>query len=256
MSASLSFGGDVAERWLRGESGPLAHGRRTAKALAEQVLPDSLVVWRGTEARRGPWSSLRRVIRRSGSNDARPGRVALSFDDGPTPLTQRYLEVLGQLDVRATFFVVGELCAARPDWVRAIAERGHELAGHGYTHRPFTTLSRAELASELARTRELLPTRAAKRQLVRPPYGGVSASSLLTCALQGFTTVLWSLNSGDWRAKDAQEVERTFSASRATAGEIVLLHEGQPLTIEALPRVVSSLKESGHELVTVGELLA
>jgi peptidoglycan/xylan/chitin deacetylase (PgdA/CDA1 family) len=256
MSASLSFDAGVAERWLRGERGPLAHGRRTAKALAEQLLPESLVVWRGSEGRRGPLSSLRRVLRRSGAGDARPGRVALSFDDGPTPLTQQYLDVLGQLDVRATFFVVGKLCAARPEWVRAIEERGHELAGHGYTHRPFTSLSRAELTSELARTRALLPLRSAKRQLVRPPYGDVSASTLLTCASQGFTTVLWSLNSGDWRAKDAQEVEHTFSANRASAGEIVLLHEGQPLTIEALPRVVGSLKESGHELVTVGELLA
>jgi peptidoglycan/xylan/chitin deacetylase (PgdA/CDA1 family) len=139
--------------------------------------------------------------------------------------------------------------------VRAIAERGHELAGHGYTHRRFTTFSRAQLVSELARTSALLPKREAKRQLVRPPYGAVSPLSLMTCARQGFTTVLWSLNSGDWRARDAHEVERTVSTSRVAAGDIVLLHEGQPLTVEALPRIVGSLKESGHELVTVGELL-
>ena len=241
MPASLSFGTALHERGPSGTSSPLASGRRTAKLLAERLLPEALVVWRGSEARR--------VSRQ-------PGRVALSFDDGPTPLTLRYLDVLEQLRVRATFFLVGELCAAHPEWVRAIVEGGHEVAGHGYTHRRFTTFSRAELTSELLRTSELLPARDAKRQLVRPPYGAVSASSLLTCALQGFTTVLWSLNSGDWRARDAQEVERTFSTTPASAGEIVLLHEGQPLTIEALPRVVGSLKDLGHELATVGELLA
>ena len=256
MSASLSFDADVAERWLHGESGPLARGRRTAKALAERVLPESLVVWRGQEGRSQPWSPVKRAFHGSGSTEIRRGRVALSFDDGPHPLTEQYLDVLERLRVRATFFLVGEHCAAHPEWVRAIAERGHELAGHGYTHRRFTTFSRAELASELARTSALLPRRQGKRQLVRPPYGAVSPSSLMTCALQGFTTVLWSLNSGDWRAREPGEVERTVSAGQASAGDIVLLHEGQPLTIEALPGVVSSLKESGHELVTVGELLA
>lgn len=240
MSELLSLDAGSAERWLRGDDGPLARGRRAAKVLAERILPDSLVVWRGPEGRQ-----------RGG-----PGRVALSFDDGPTPLTEQYLDVLEQLGVRATFFLVGELCAEHPEWVRAIAERGHELAGHGYTHRRFTTLSRAALASELTRTSALLPARRGKRQLVRPPYGAVSPASLMTCALQGFTTVLWSLNSCDWRASEAAEVERVVCESPTSAGDIVLLHEGQPLTIEALPRVVGSLKESGHELVTVGELLA
>jgi peptidoglycan/xylan/chitin deacetylase (PgdA/CDA1 family) len=252
MSASLGFGTDLAGRWLHGDNGALARGRRTAKALAERVLPESVVVWRGSEARRAPSEPS---AQRSASAAARPSRVALSFDDGPTPLTEQYLDVLEQLGVRATFFLVGELCAAHPAWVRAIAERGHELAGHGYTHRRFTTFSRAQLVSELARTSALLPKREAKRQLVRPPYGAVSPLSLMTCARQGFTTVLWSLNSGDWRARDAHEVERTVSTSRVAAGDIVLLHEGQPLTVEALPRIVGSLKESGHELVTVGELL-
>ena len=240
MSELLSLDAGLAGRWWRGDAGPLARGRRAVKVLAERILPDSLVVWRGP---------------REASSGQR-GRIALSFDDGPTPLTEPYLDVLDQLGVRATFFLVGELCAAHPEWVRAIADRGHELAGHGYTHRRFTSLSRAALASELARTSALLPMRDARRQLVRPPYGAVSASSLMTCALQGFTTVLWSLNSCDWRAREASEVERAVRESRASAGEIVLLHEGQPLTIEALPRVVASLKESGHELVTVGELLA
>lgn len=252
MSILLSLNGEPTERWL-------ARGRHAAKLVAERVLPPSVVVFRGSEGRRHhPWKP------RVGAEHAparpvggRPSRVALSFDDGPTPLTERYLDVLDGLGVRATFFLVGELCAAHPELVRAIADRGHELAGHGYTHQRFTTLSRAALASELTRTSALLPapSRPGKRQLVRPPYGAVSLSSLVTCARHGFTTVLWSLNSCDWRARDAGEVERAVRDGRASAGEIVLLHEGQPLTIEALPSVVGGLKESGHELVTVGELL-
>jgi peptidoglycan-N-acetylglucosamine deacetylase len=233
--------------------GLLAHGRRTAKALAEQLLPDSLVVFRGPEGRRGPLGPLRRAL--SPVRAATPGRIAITFDDGPTPLTLSYLDVLEQFGARATFFLVGELCKAHPELVAAIAERGHELAGHGYTHRRFTSFSHAELVSELDRTRALLPPRHAARQLVRPPFGAVSLSSLLACGRSGYTTVLWSLNSGDWRASDASEVERTVAATPSSAGEILLFHEGQALTLNALPAILQHLKDLGHELVTVGELL-
>ena len=79
--------------------------------------------------------------------------------------------------------------------------------------------------------------------------------SLLTCTRGGYTTVLWSLNSGDWRNLEAREVERPFTADSAAAGDIVLLHEGQSWTMNALPTIVGSLRKAGHELVTVGELL-
>lgn len=213
----------------------LATLRSKAKAVAEAVLPPSIVVWRGKE---------------------RPRRVALTFDDGPTPLTRDYLDVLDQLGARATFFLVGELCAQNPELVREIAARGHELANHGYTHRPFPKLGMRELSRELELTQALLPRTRQGRALVRPPYGAVSPTSLLTCAQQGFTTVLWSLNSGDWVRHDPAEVAQTFTSRTAAGGDIVLLHEGQPWTMNALPTIVGELKKAGHELVTVSELLA
>jgi len=256
MIPSLSFAGEVAERSRRHGQELVAHGRRTAKIVAEQLLPESLVVFRGQEGKPRPLGALRSALGGRAERRPEPGRIALTFDDGPTPLTLGYLDVLEQLGARATFFVVGELCAAHPEWVEAIAERGHELCGHGFTHRRFPSLSRAELTSELARTHALLPGRGAQRKLVRPPYGAVSPASLLTCAREGFTTVLWSFNSNDWRARDASEVERTLAAREATPGDILLLHEGQQLTLNALPTVIRNLKELGHDLVTVGELLA
>jgi peptidoglycan-N-acetylglucosamine deacetylase len=253
--ASLSSTGAFAQRSLRRGQNFVAHGRRTAKAIAEQLLPESLVVFRGREGKPRPLEALQSVLNGRPKRHTDPGRIALTFDDGPTPLTLPYLDVLEEFGVRGTFFVVGELCAAHPEWVAAIDDRGHELGGHGYTHRRFTSLSRGELASELARTDELLPSTATRR-MVRPPYGAVSPASLLTCARQGFTTVLWSLNSNDWCAPDASEVERTVAAHDVNPGDILLLHEGQQLTLEALPTVLRNLKDLGHELVTVGELLA
>ncbi|HTM44355.1 MAG TPA: polysaccharide deacetylase family protein [Polyangiaceae bacterium] len=217
--------------------------RQGAKALARAILPSSMVIWHGARAQ---------------SKDAQSkSAVALTFDDGPTDLTLEYLRVLDQLDVRATFFLIGEACAQHPDLVRAIAGRGHELANHGYTHRPFTSLSSKELDLEIERTQTLLDVHQPRsHRLVRPPHGATSLRCMLNCSWAGFTTVLWSFDSGDARNKDAKEVERPFAVNSLRDGDIILLHEGQPWTLSALPMIVNQLEEAGHELVTVGELLA
>lgn len=214
-----------------------ALGRRGAKALAELILPRSTVVWRGSDSRRGP------------------GKVALTFDDGPCALTPDYLAVLERCQARATFFLVGKMCRAYPELVSEIVKRGHEVAGHGYTHRPFTSLSEQQLQTELADTQALLPPPPG-RVLVRPPFGAVSLRSMLTCSRAGYTTVLWSLDSGDWHYHQPGAVAEPFVGGKVPAGEIALLHEGQTWTLNALPAIVDGLRKAGHELVTVGELLA
>jgi peptidoglycan/xylan/chitin deacetylase (PgdA/CDA1 family) len=182
--------------------------------------------------------------------------VALTFDDGPNDLTRAYLDVLERFGACATFFLVGELCAAHPHLVSAIAAGGHELSGHGYTHRRFPSLSADQLREELTRTAALLPPRPGRRPLVRPPHGAVSISSTLTCASAGFTTVLWSHDSGDWDTTRADDVCARFESPQTLeGGAIVLLHEGQPWTLQALPKILSKLSEAGHDLVTVGDLL-
>jgi peptidoglycan/xylan/chitin deacetylase (PgdA/CDA1 family) len=216
-------------------------GRRVAKRVGSAILPASMVVWRGP--------ALHVQVGR------RAGRVALTFDDGPTALTEGYLELLARFNARATFFVIGELCAQRPDLVTKIAKAGHELAGHGYTHRRFPTLSGRELEKELRLTAALLP-RSAGRSLVRPPHGAVSPWSMLACARAGFTTALWSYDSGDWRTERADEVFAAFEDEEASKpGAIILLHEGQTWTMDALPRILGKFRKADHDLVTMGELL-
>jgi len=209
--------------------------RRAAQIVAEAVLPESMVVWHGPQQR---------------------SRVALTFDDGPDELTTAYLDVLERFGVRATFFLVGEHCASHPDLVRAIAARGHEVAGHGYTHRPFPWLCSIDLLEEeLERTAALLP-QSVPRAFVRPPHGAVSIASLVATARAGFTTVLWSFDSGDWRTEKPDEVADAFRNGSIAPGTIVLLHEGQDWTLQALPMILEQLLEAGHEPVTVRELLS
>jgi peptidoglycan/xylan/chitin deacetylase (PgdA/CDA1 family) len=212
-------------------------GKNRAKALAQALVPPSVAVWNGRK-------------RRGASRG-----VALTFDDGPTTLTRDYLSVLGRFDAKATFFVVGEQCVKHPELVHDVAKAGHELAGHGYTHRRFTELSAPELRDELERTRALLPESHRRRPLVRPPHGAVSLASTIACARAGFTLVLWSHDSGDWCTERSDDVVRSFDRA-LEPGAIVLFHEGQDWTLHALPEILGTLRKAGHELVTVGELLA
>jgi peptidoglycan/xylan/chitin deacetylase (PgdA/CDA1 family) len=170
-------------------------------------------------------------------------------------MTPEYLSVLAGLGVRATFFVIGAQCKKRPELVARIAGAGHELGAHGYTHRRFPRLHTRELQSELRDTQRLLPKTSSGKPLVRPPHGAVSVSSMLTCARAGFTTVLWSHDSNDCRTERSSDVVQSFEQLDIRQGDIVLMHEGQRWTIDALPTVVGKLREAGHALVTVGELL-
>ncbi len=214
--------------------------RTNARKLAETLMPSSMVVWRGPAEHASPPNS---------------GRVALTFDDGPDAMTPEYLSVLSELGVRATFFVIGAQCKKQPELVAQIATAGHELGAHGYTHRRFPSLRPQELETELRDTQRLLPPSSRAKPLVRPPHGAVSVSSMFTCARAGFTTVMWSHDSNDCRTESSSDVLLSFERQDIRQGEIVLMHEGQRWTVEALPGVVGRLREAGHALVTVGELL-
>ena len=180
-------------------------------------------------------------------------RVALTFDDGPDEQTLGCLDALDGLDVRATFFVIGEACLRHPALLREIVARGHEVASHGHSHTTFSSLSAGELTRELAAVQEVIPPVPRARALVRPPRGALSLGSLLRCAAAGYTTVLWSLDSDDCRTTSAEVVASRVSVARP--GDIVLLHEGQAWTLDALPAIVGLLRASGLEPTTVSDLL-
>ena len=194
------------------------------------------------------------VLFANGPRDPSDRRIALTFDDGPDTMSTRYLEVLARLGVRATFFLVGEHASRHPGIVREYVRQGHDVGAHGWSHEVFAGMPRDVLADELARTAAALPPPRG-RPLVRPPRGRLSLRSLYRLASAGYTTVLWSVDSDDCRTMDARTVERRLAPERLTPGDVVLLHEQQPWTLEALPAIVSTLRGAGWELVTVRELM-
>jgi peptidoglycan/xylan/chitin deacetylase (PgdA/CDA1 family) len=181
-------------------------------------------------------------------------RVALTFDDGPDHLTERYLDVLDDLGVPATFFLIGGRAANHPELVREYLRRGHQIAGHGYDHTRFNKLSRRALLEQCERTDDALGGQLSGRSWVRPPHGTLDATSLVNLVTAGYTVAMWSLDSFDYNTTDPTQLVEQCAG--ITAGEVVLLHEGQEWTLEALPRIVASLHAAGLECVTMHDLFA
>jgi peptidoglycan/xylan/chitin deacetylase (PgdA/CDA1 family) len=102
----------------------------------------------------------------------------------------------------------------------------------------------------------LLPAQLDGRAWVRPPHGSVDATSLVTLRLAGYTVALWSVDSHDYEDRDPAVLAARCTADRIRGGDVMLFHEGQSWTLEALPRIVEQLRGAGYELVTMYDLYA
>lgn len=183
--------------------------------------------------------------------------IALTFDDGPHPkTTPAILKVLKEKDVKATFFMLGENVQQYPDLAAQVAQAGHEIGSHAYTHRYLKDLSRETCAKELDDTEQLLEKIAARPQLFRPPGGLFDDAVLAEAEQRGYTMILWSVDPTDWKRPGVKFVVETV-LKKARAGGIILLHDGlYPLpTPQAIGQIIDRLRARGYVIVTVGDLL-
>ncbi|MBV8368384.1 MAG: polysaccharide deacetylase family protein [Candidatus Eremiobacteraeota bacterium] len=258
MSKGALIGAAVALVVLAG----LGYGARRLWLKSDDLLRP-VVVLRGADAAALAQPSLgARVGALFGKARApaaeRPRLIALTFDDGPYPVTTPLLlQTLRDLHVPATFFLIGRDAEQFPDLARAIRAGGHEIADHTLTHPDLDRLSNTAVADELREGAAALGRIApdpAERRLFRPPHGRYTVATLRTAQAQGYDTILWSDDPGDWRSVGADAL-RAHVLQKATAPEIVLLHSGRPATVAALPALVAAFRKAGYTFVTVGTLL-
>lgn len=180
--------------------------------------------------------------------------VAITFDDGPGASLDKLLAFLDAADARATFFVLGEMVAARPTSLRKIAAAGHEIGDHSWDHPELPRLSDDGVRAELTRTADLVEKITGRRpDLMRPPYGEVSARVVGILKAREWPIVQWSVDPEDWKDRDADVVYRRVIA-QTRPGSIVLLHDIHPTTVAAVPRILATLADRGYTFVTVSEL--
>jgi peptidoglycan-N-acetylglucosamine deacetylase len=180
-----------------------------------------------------------------------PRRIALTFDDGPSPYTQRILGILASERVPATFFEIGEQVSSRASTVARIVEDGNEVADHSWMHEfgPSTSsMQRTRAAIERASGWETCN--------FRPPYGGIRSGLVSDAGALGMSTILWDVDTRDWADQTASRITRV--ASSGHSGSIVLMHDGggpRAATAASISATISSYRSRGYAFVTVDELL-
>ena len=197
--------------------------------------------------------------------------ILFTFDDGPSrQTTPRLLNMLDDLGIKAVFFVKSESFGNGNPWerehaeiVRDIVRRGHLLGNHTETHRQLPLLRNAEIEAELAVSeRKIEWTVQRTPRLIRPPGGALSGRVERLLGEHGYTSVLWALYGGDLEVSTAQDVVRTFfrvldrrERDTGDRGGIVLMHDTKAHSVDAVPRLVSSLQKRNCKLLAEGEEL-
>lgn len=182
--------------------------------------------------------------------------VALTFDDGPNPLTTPRVErTLAETGTPATFFIIGENGAAHPELVNRDAEIGM-IGDHTWTHPDLLLMPLAAAENEIISTQvELAHLTSDPVNLFRPPYGARSPAIDRIAKSRNLVEVMWTVDSRDWQVDNADR-ELQIIASELRPGAIILLHDIHEDTVEALPRIIALLKERHLTPVSLPALLA
>jgi peptidoglycan/xylan/chitin deacetylase (PgdA/CDA1 family) len=209
------------------------------------------------------WRQARYHVTPRLSGVGRPDHVALTFDDGPDPATTpAFLDVLDELDWKATFFLLGSQVRTAGGLTAELVARGHEIGVHGDRHTSHLRRPLWWTSDDVARARDLIAERTGTvPHWFRPPYGAVSSSTLVAARRNGLQTVLWTTWGRDWRADaDPRTVTATVEATRRP-GATVLLHDSDVTSaagswrsaLGALPLLAERWQADDLRVGTLGE---
>ena len=191
----------------------------------------------------------------AGNIDPTKPMLALTYDDGPSAhATPRILAALEKYNSRATFFMVGKQAEKRMDVVKKMEELGCEVANHTYDHTLMTKVPPEELASQLARTNQVVSDACGVSPVLMRPCGGArSEAGMNIVGAISMPAVLWSIDTLDWKTRDAQTTIQTV-LEQAKDGDIILMHDLYETTADASEVLIPELVNRGFQLVTVSEL--
>lgn len=165
-----------------------------------------------------------------------------------------FLDIFKKYNVKATFFVGGYWVMQNPQYLKKIAEAGHEIGNHGFYHKEHSKLTYQQNVEEIVNCSKLVfeycgvyPT------LFAPPSGDFGTETLRAAKDNGFKTIMWSRDTIDWRDKDS-ELVFTRATKNTDGGELILMHPTEH-TLAALERIVRYYTDNNIQPVTVGEMI-
>ena len=183
----------------------------------------------------------------------RSPQVALTFDDGPSTHTARFLDYLETTDAKVTFFMVGNRMNTYKKTVKRMAQQGHELGYHSYAHADQTGLSTSQIKSDYNKSNRILKEITGQSFTVwRTPGGSYNSRVLKAVPLPH---IFWSSSTGDWKTRNETAVYNAI-LRLSKDGAIILLHDLHGTTVDGAIRAMKKLEADGFEFVTVTELLS
>ncbi|MDF1795205.1 MAG: polysaccharide deacetylase family protein [Coxiellaceae bacterium] len=177
------------------------------------------------------------------------GTVALTFDDGPSPIyTPQVLAILKRYGIHATFFVVAGNAKRHPEMIKAILADGNNIANHSMTHPKLTRLSGKRLQWEIGGAKKVITKLVGKPPAcLRPPFGLTNARVKAVIEKNGMIQVPIGYNSFDYARPGVKKLIHNV-VSHAHPGMVVLLHDGyrnKQQTVDALPGIIEGIKKKG-----------
>ena len=183
--------------------------------------------------------------------------IYLTFDDGPHQgYTEKLLEILKHYNVKASFFVTGDHVNKYREILSNIISEGHDVYNHAYSHWQFEALSTTEQVQDIKKLDELLPKM--QHQPVplafRPPRGRMSLSLLVRLIVSGRQIIYWSIDSKDYNQLGKEQLIERFERQPVKSGDIILFHDDNSFTIDALPSLIENWKISGFSIQPISHL--
>jgi peptidoglycan/xylan/chitin deacetylase (PgdA/CDA1 family) len=164
---------------------------------------------------------------------ARPGELALTFDDGPNATwTPKLLDILAANNLRATFFVLGSRAKLQPELLRRTAKAGHLIGNHSWDHPNLARSSSGVIREQMTRTQDMLQQMIGTEiKFFRPPYGARRPAVFKIAREIGLQVVLWNAMTSDWSDPSpdrialrlTNRIERMRQSGRAAN---IVLHDG------------------------------
>ncbi|MFI5358744.1 MAG: polysaccharide deacetylase family protein [Halanaerobiales bacterium] len=164
------------------------------------------------------------------------------------------LKIMEERDVRATFFVTGQWAMKNKEMLKLMADKGHEIGNHGYSHQHPAKLSRDGLIELIKKNEEVIYQITKQRtRLFAPPYGEVDERIAGIVSSIGYKTIMWSADTIDWQ-RPAPEIIVQRAVNKIDDGGIILMHPTEP-SLAALDDIIDILTKRGYRFVTVSELI-
>ncbi|GGR41446.1 polysaccharide deacetylase family protein [Streptomyces griseomycini] len=181
------------------------------------------------------------------------GRVmVLTFDDGPDPrYTPDILDTLARYEVRAMFFVCGEMVVHNGDLLARMADEGHVVGNHTWSHPLLTSLGRGRIRSEMERTCDVIETACGERpEWFRAPYGAWNRAAFQIGAELGMEPLAWTVDTLDWTEPGTRTIVDRVEDG-AAPGVVVLSHDAggdRSQSVRALRTYLPELLDSGYHV--------